>query len=191
MSRDARGLILLLSIGLAACSPEREVTAPDATATPAPSPTTFESDRHGYSLTVPPDWDVTEYEGTWRRLEQFNPGSEVPGEDVVSALDVEAFLVANSMPIPSGMTSAEWQTEFNQLVAEGLDPNCPPETSEGNVAGEPATVVEQRCAEMTIVGRSLTHGDRGYYFTIGFPADDAETGMALQGIVESIRFVDD
>src|SRR5690606_20476815 len=43
----------------------------------------FTSLRHGYTVAVPPDWQVSEYEGTWTDLEQFSPGAEVPGEDVV------------------------------------------------------------------------------------------------------------
>jgi hypothetical protein len=42
---------------------------------------------------------------------------------------------------------------------------------------------------MTVVGRSLTRGGRGYYFTIGFPAGDSTTEATLDGVVSSIRVV--
>lgn len=183
-------VISLVLVGCAAGTTLRSGQTDATPVTPPPSASAFVSDRHGYSLEVPHEWDVTEYPGTWRRLEQFNPGAEVPGEDVVSAPDVEAFLVANSMPIPEGMNAGEWRDRFDALVEEGLDPNCPGETSQGSLAGESATVIQQDCGGMTIVGRRLTHGDRGYYFTIGFPTGDAESGTMLEDILESIRFAD-
>jgi hypothetical protein len=196
-----------IAVALAACSTEAPPSAgPSATsgadstevvtsASPsvssAPSPRTFESTRHGYSVEVPPDWDVTEYEGTWTSLEQFSPGAEVPGEDVVSPPDRASFLVANSMAIREGMTAADWLAAFDARVAAGLDPRCPATTGRGVVAGEPATIVEQPCEGSIVIGRSLTHGGRGYYFTIRFPAGDPTTEATLDGIVASLRFVDD
>ena len=151
----------------------------------------FESSRHGYSLEVPSDWDVTEYPGTWTELEQFSPGAEVPGEDVVAPADLSSFLVSNSMEIPSGMTAAEWQEAFDALVAPALTEECPGTTASDVVAGEPAAVVEQPCEGSIIVGRRLTHAGRGYYFTIRFPADDAAARETLESVVHSIEFIDD
>jgi hypothetical protein len=156
---------------------------------PMPSPSTFESERHSYTVEVPPEWDVTEYPGTWTRLSQFNPGAEVAGEDVVLSPDGGAFLVANSMAIPAGMTTSDWRTAFGARVEAGLDPNCPERSDSGTLAGETATIVTQRCEGMVIVGRSLTHAGRGYYFTVGFRAGDPATKATLDGIVASIRFV--
>jgi hypothetical protein len=59
------------------------------------------------------------------------------------------------------------------------------------VAGEPATVVEQPCEGSIVIGRSVTHEGRGYYFTIRFPADDAAVRETLERLVRSIRFADD
>lgn len=155
-----------------------------------PTPRTFESARHGYSVEVPPQWDVTEYEGTWTRLGQFSPGAEVPGEDVVAPPDKASFLVANSMAIPEGMTAADWLSAFDALVAAGLDPNCPGTRRTRVIAGERATIVEQRCQGSVVVGRSLTHGGRGYYFTTRFSAGDSATEATLDDVVGSIRFSD-
>lgn len=60
---------------------------------------------------MPPGWEVAEYGGTWISFKQFSPGSEVPGEDVVSSPDGRAFLVANSMAIPDGVKPADWMSE--------------------------------------------------------------------------------
>lgn len=184
--------LALLTIGLtlAACSSE----APSAAAPPASSsdpPRTFESTRHGYSVEVPPGWDVTEYEGTWKSLEQFAPGAEVAGEDVVAPTDLSSFLVSNSMRIPPKMAASEWLAAFDALVAAGFNSKCPGTTGTGAVAGEPATVVEQPCDGSIIIGRSLTHEGRGYYFTIRFPAGDATTEATFDGLVASIRFDED
>ena len=152
------------------------------------SPQTFESSRHGYRVEVPPRWHVVQYEGTWTKLDQFGPGIEVPGEDVVSPLDLSSFLVVNSMKIPKGMTAAGWQAAFDALVAAGADPNCPGTARTDVLAGEPAKVLEQHCEGSVLIGRSLTHAGRGYYFTIRFPANDAATKATLDGIVASIQF---
>jgi hypothetical protein len=179
---------------LVACSTADQSATPRATEatpsmSPAPSPSVFESERHAYTVEVPAGWDVTEYTGTWTRLIQFSPGAEVPGEDVVLSPDGGAFLVSNSMAIPRDMTDAEWLEAFDARVTAGLDPDCPGKRKSGDVAGEPATIITQRCEGMVVVGRSLTHEDRGYYFTTGFPAEDSVTAATLDDIVASIRFV--
>ena len=51
----------------------------------------------------------------------------------------------------------------------------PNTTRTGVVAGERAAITQHRCADMDYVGRSMTHADRGYYFTMGFPHGDTTT----------------
>ena len=187
-------LLAAIAVTLTSCSPADMGGAPrgtDEQASASPSPSTFESERHAYRLEVPPGWDVTEYGGTWRSFKQFSPGAEVPGEDVVLSPDGGAFLVANSMAIPEGMTPSDWLADLERLVRSGRDPDCTETTDTGDLAGEPAMIVEHRCDAMNVVGRSLTHGGRGYYFTIGFPPGDSAIAATLEGIVSSIRFVDE
>jgi hypothetical protein len=43
---------------------------------------------------------------------------------------------------------------------------------------------------MDYVGRSLTHADRGYDFTMGFQSGDTTTAATLEGVVASIGFAD-
>jgi hypothetical protein len=186
--------LTVLVVGLAACgaSAEGEDGGASSTSSVSPNPSrAFESSRHGYRVEVPPGWDVSEYPGTWRRLAQFSPGAEVPGEDVLAPPDPSSFLVMNSMEIPSGMGAAEWQEAFDALVAPGLTEECPGTTGNDILAGEPATVVEQPCGGSIIVGRNLTHAGRGYYFTIRYPADDAAAKETLERVVRSIRFTDE
>jgi hypothetical protein len=190
-----RTVAAVITATLVSCSTGQPSGTPGATDAPLPSsptasPSTFESERHGYRLEVVPGWDVTEYTGTWTSFKQFSPGAEVPGEDVVSSPDGGSFLVANAMVTPKGMTSSDWLAALDRLVARGPDPSCSVRTDTDVLAGERARIVVHRCEEMTIVGRSLTHGGRGYYFTIGFPAGDSATEATLEGIVASIRFVD-
>jgi hypothetical protein len=157
---------------------------------PSPSASSFESERHSYSLELPEGWTVAEYGGTWTTFKQFSPGTEVPGEDVVSSPEAQGFLVANSMALPDGMSPADWLDELERLTRSGRDPDCDEIIDNDVLAGEPARLIEHRCEGMTLVGRSLTHGGRGYYFTIGVPEDDEPSAAALEGIVASIRFVD-
>lgn len=171
-------------------------TQPASTRSPAPSiaptPTTrpFVSVRHGYRLEVPPGWLVNEYEGTWTELDQFDPGAEVPGEDVVATLDYAAFLVIDSMSIPAGMSDVEWLAAFDARVTAGIDPACPVTRGEGMVGGVSASIAEQPCGGSLIVGRSLARDGRGYYFTTRASADDAATQAILDRLVASIEFTD-
>jgi hypothetical protein len=193
-------LLSALAFTLASCAaddpgkvPQSETQKPtdvESTPSPSPSPSSFESERHSYSFELPAGWTVAEYGGTWTRFKQFSPGAEVPGEDVVSSSEGQGFLVANSMALPDGMSPADWLAELERLTGSGPDPGCEKTSGRDVLAGEPARLVEHRCEDVTLVGRSLTHGGRGYYFTIGVPADDVTSAAALEAIVASIRFVD-
>ena len=198
MKRNTTGLLALLTtlaLTLCSCTAEDDALtsrhdSKEADVTTTPSARSFESARHLYRLEVPTGWAVAEYEGTWRDFEQFSPGGEVPGEDVVSAPDVQAFLVANSMAIPNGTSAGDWVAELQRHVSSGRRLGCRESNGQAVLAGEPARIVVHRCEDTTLVGRSLTHGSRGYYFTIGYPAGDAGTAAILEGVVSSIRFID-
>lgn len=199
--------IASIAVTLAACSTGAPFTAGPSTmpgerstegvsptwvsVSPTATPLVFESERHRYRIKMPLGWRVVQYEGEWTSLEQFSPGAEVPGEDVVSPPNLASFLVANSMAIPEGMSPAEWLVAFDALVAPALNQECPGTASTGIMGGEPARVVEQRCDGFVIVGRSLTHEDRGYYFTVRFPEGDSTSEAALEGIIASIQLLDD
>jgi hypothetical protein len=190
-----------LALALAACSSggSAESTAGSAAASSAPSVAAspsppagevFVSSRHGYQVAVPEGWRVKEFGGTWESLDQFSPGSEVPGEDVVGPIGLAAFMVMDSMAIPEGTTPEEWLADFNARVMDGLPENCPGTVGSGEVAGEPATVIEQPCGRAVVVGRSLVHGDRGYYFTTMHTEDDLEAKAILDEVVASVTFTD-
>jgi hypothetical protein len=186
-------LLAASALLLTACtSADSDATPPtDAQTAKTPqSPGSFESERHSYRLELPTGWEVAEYGGTWTSFEEFVPGDEVPGEDVVSTPGGPGFLVANSMAIAEGTSSAAWLAELGRLVRTGLGPECQLTTDTVALAGERASIARHRCEGVTVVGRSLTHADRGYYFTIGFPTGDIATATTLDGIVSSIRFVD-
>ncbi|HEU4354320.1 MAG TPA: hypothetical protein VFT27_01905 [Actinomycetota bacterium] len=199
-----RTYVVVLAIGLAACTsgirgpspsstldpPSTQVATPTPPSTsPTPSTLAFESERHRYRLRVPSDWQVVQYEGEWTTFDQFGPGAEVPGEDVIAPPDLSSFLVVNSMTIPTGMSSAEWLARFDARVTSSLDPDCPDTRGKAHLGGERATVIEQPCGGSIIVGQSLTHARRGYYFTIRFPEGDQAAEATLDAIVASIRFI--
>jgi hypothetical protein len=182
-------LLAALVITLTSCTSEGSDGAPKATDIPSsPSASQFVSERHSYHLEVPAGWKVVEYGGTWTDFAQFRPGAEVPGEDVVSAPDGSGFLVSNSMAIPHGMSPREWLAELERLVTSGPTKSCRESTDTDVVAGEQATITQHRCADMDYVGRSLTHAERGYYFTMGFQSGDPTTKATLEGVVASIGF---
>lgn len=148
----------------------------------------FESAQHGYRIEVPADWEFVEGDDTWTSFDQFVPGSAVPGEDLASSAAGSGWLVANSMLLPKGMTPEAWLAELDELVGSGPSPDCREQRGTDVVAGEQATVVRHRCDDLTIVGSSLIHADRGYYFTVGYTTGDASTESTLEEIASSIRF---
>ena len=150
----------------------------------------FESSRHAYHAEVPVGWLVHEYDGSWEALTQFRPGGEIPGEDAMAPPDFSSFLVMNSMAIPAGMTDTEWLAAFEAMVQAGLPADCPGKTQSGTFAGEPATILTQTCADAKIIGRSLVHGGRGYYFTTKSPAADPAREAVVDGLAASIEFTD-
>jgi hypothetical protein len=143
-----------------------------------------------YRIEVPADWEFVEGDDTWTSFDQFVPGSAVPGEDLASSSTGSGWLVANSMLLPKGMSSEEWLAELDELVDSGPSPDCREQRGTDVVAGDQATVVRHRCDDLTIVGSSLIHADRGYYFTVGYTTGDASTESTLEAIASSIRFID-
>ncbi len=174
------------------------VPSPSQSASPSSSPTAleeptlrvFESSRHGYRLEVPKNWQVIEYEGTWTDLDQFEPGAEVDGEDVVAPPGFATFLVTNSMPIPDDMADADWITAFDTIVQSGLPADCPAVVTSEVVGGVTARVLTQECEGDLIVGRSLTHMGRGYYFTTRSDAASDASIAILNTLVDSIEFTE-
>jgi plastocyanin len=165
-------------------------SSPSATSAASLPAVSFESTRHGYRVEVPPGWVVNEYPGAWESLTQFTPGGEIPGEDAIAPHDFISFLVMNSMPIPTGMTSAGWEAAFGAIVGAGLPADCSITTESGTFAGERATVIEQVCADVTVVGRSLVHAGRGYYFTTMSPHPDPANAAVIEELASSIEFTD-
>lgn len=174
--------------------------APSTPSSPSPSTSTshsalplddvFESKRHGYRVEVPVGWFVNEYDGSWDSLAQFTPGGEIPGEDAVAPPGFRSFLVMNSMALPSDMTASDWLSAFEALVAAGLPANCPGTARPDTFAGEPATILEQTCTDVAIIGRSLVHGGRGYYFTTMSPHPDPASEAIVERLAASIEFTE-
>ena len=198
----ALALLALIAITLTACSAaesdeprsaaqeQSDIRSTGAASDPptTASPRSFESAQHGYRIEVPADWAFVQGTGTWTSFHQFVPGTEVPGEDLASSAAGSGWLVANSMPLPRGMTSEEWLAELDELVGSSPSPDCREQRKTDVVAGEQATVIRHRCGDLTTVGSSLVHADRGYYFTVGYRTGDTATESTLKGLASSIRF---
>ena len=135
----------------------------------------------GYKLRGAISWDVTEYPGTWTELEQFSPGAEVPGEDVVAPADLSSFLVSTRRS-PPGQAADEWLESFDALVADGLTAECPGTTASDVLAGEPATVVEQPCEGSLSSGGPHARRTRVLLHDL-YPADDAAARETLERLV--------
>jgi hypothetical protein len=86
------------------------------------------------------------------------------------------------------MSGTEWEATFEDIVAAGLPADCATTTRRGTFAGEPATIVEQICKDVAVVGRSLVHAGRGYYFTTLSPFPDPAGAAVVDGLASSIEF---
>jgi hypothetical protein len=188
----ALGMALLVTVPACGSSDDAEgapaASTTEVTTTTAAASVSFESTRYPYRVVMPADWTLSQIDGTWTSLDQFSAGEQVPGEEVLGTPDRDTFLVVNSMALPDGTTPAAWTDAFGTLVAEGLFDGCTRTTGDGTVAGEPADVVEDTCGDDLIVGRSLVHGGRGWYFTTR--GTDEDTAV-LDDLVASIEFTDD
>jgi len=96
----------------------------------------------------------------------------------------------NSMELPTAMTGDQWRSSFEALVVAGLPPDCPGTSRSSSFAGETATILEQSCAGKHIVGRTLVHAGRGYYFTSMAPDEDPAAEAIVERLVASIAFTD-
>jgi hypothetical protein len=88
------------------------------------------------------------------------------------------------------LAAVERRLALKRLVTSGPTNSCRASTNTDVVAGEPARITRHRCTDMDYVGSSLTHADRGYYFTMGFRSGDTTTKTTLESIVDSIGFAD-
>jgi hypothetical protein len=85
---------------------------PPATETPseAAGPKTFTSARHGYSVTLPAEWPVSEAPGTWNNtviVPELVPPNGAGGFDRLSDPGV-GIVIAGSEPLSAGTTLDEW-----------------------------------------------------------------------------------
>jgi hypothetical protein len=84
--------------------------APTETASEAAGPKTFTSARHGYAVTLPGDWPVSEAPGTWNNTvivpELVQPNG-AGGFDRLSDPGV-GIIIAGSEPLPARTTLDEW-----------------------------------------------------------------------------------
>ena len=190
--RVRRQVIAILVGGLAitACGSSEgddDAAGPTTTLTSsAPSttaPLSFESTRHHYRLEMPAGWRVTEYDGTWTDLEQFDPGAEVAGEDVVAPASTSSFLVVNSMAIPEGTSATDWLTAFDAAVATGFTETCPGTTRTGSsrVNGRRSWSSPARARSSS--GAASPMRGAGTHFTTRGPSDDRDSEAMLEDLV--------
>jgi hypothetical protein len=197
-TRAAAAVVVLL-LGVSACGSDDTVEdgaatslTPTATTTPtttAAASLTYESTRHPFRVAIPEDWQLTSVDGTWTSFDQFVVGEAVPGEEVLGTPDRATFLVVNSMVLADGVSPEQWAADFAALVGEATFEGCARTTGEGSVDGEPAVVAEDACNGDILVGRSLVHGGRGWYFTTR-GADDPTTVALLDDVAASIDFTE-
>jgi len=114
-----------------------------------------------------------------RRASHITSSGEIPGEDAIAPRDFSSFLVMNSMPIPAAMSPAAWEAASRPSRRPGFLPTLH-YNRVGHVRREPAKIVEQVCADVSVVGRSLMHGRRGCYFTTLSPHPDPASAAIVE-----------
>jgi hypothetical protein len=180
-------------------TPNATVSASTPAATESPSeaagPKTFTSARHGYSVTVPAEWPVSEAPGTWNNTvivpELVQPNG-AGGFDRLSDPGV-GIIIAGSEPLSGGTTLDAWLAD-SITKSKALFGDCQYGTGKPVKFGtETGRIVAVDCgtnaASPNLDIAVATHKGVGFEFVWrgrgGSVAEDLATFVA---IVESVRF---
>jgi len=188
----ARGALLLLI--LAACTATPSPT-PQATAEPTPEPTpvaqwaTFTSERFGYAIEHPADWEARQNPGT-PIIENLRPF--VGGTDLIASLETHRFQHRHGVQVASlEVDPAQTLDEFTNSVH--MPCGGPNHEEETILDGEPALIRHFRCDGNHPVYLQATtfHEGRGYvlwFMTIEPPI--ATERPEYRQMLESFAFTD-
>ena len=169
----ARAALLVVTV-LAACV-AAPVSTPDPTVEPTPEPTpvaewaTFASERYGYAIDHPADWQAREGVGTpvIANLRPFQGGV-----DIIASLETHRFqhrhgLQVNSVVVEPEQTLVEFT---NSVLMPCGGPNFQEETT---LDGEPAVVRHFRCDGNHPVYLQVTAFHEGRAYVLWFMTIEA------------------
>jgi hypothetical protein len=147
-------LLVLLALATAACAGARSpsIKAAASAAHPSASVTVFNSERYGYSVSLPAGWYVKQSgEGTWTPQDLNYDGAgtdsfeeDYPGRGTASVMDfpgVTYGLYISSATVAAGTTLGEWSDTLAATVNRwSLCPGAP-DRETTTAGGEPASLI--------------------------------------------------
>jgi hypothetical protein len=161
--------------------------------------TTFTSDRYGYSVTVPADFEHFEIPGTWATGE--TPILNGPGSDVYSGpgtVNDRIDMIVWSQAVAAGTTLDAYVAEYDALMARTAG-SCAAIVTSGSlsVGGERARFTTHQCPDDagTIGAHEavVLHADRAYVIAMAAPThvlSDAELGTLFESVLATFSFTD-
>lgn len=160
----------------------------------------YTSDRYGYSVTVPADFDRFEIPGTWGTGE--TPILNGPGSDVYSGpgtVNDRIDMIVWSQAVAAGTTLDAYVADYDALM-ERTAGSCAAIVTRGSlsVGGETARLTTHACADGaagTIGAHEavVLHADRAYVIAMAAPTDvlsDGELGTLFESVLATFSFAD-
>jgi hypothetical protein len=172
---------LAVALIAAACSAAPAASDP-ATASPEPSASpalvSFASERFGYSIRHPGDWDVLERPGEFE-LTALRPRH--PGTDTLGTPDSHKFDILDGIVVVGARELAEGETLDDFTTEASAATRCGPHgRGTTTLDGEPADLRKFECGGTRWVQVTAEHDGRGYLVWVTRPLkEDFLTGFAF------------
>lgn len=177
--------VALLAVALIVVGCSQRLAAPDqpaATTEPSvsPSPVTFTSLRHGYSISHPAGWEALERPGKFHlaALRPRHPGTDTIGTPESHKFDSnDGIVVIGARELLDGESLEEFTTEASAAT------RCGPHGHDtATLGGEPAEVRKFECGGTFWHQFTAVHDGRGYLVWVTRPLKDS--------FLESFAFTD-
>lgn len=161
----------------------------------------FTSERYGYSVTVPADFERFEIPGTWAAGE--SPVVNGPGSDVYSgpgSIDVRTDMVVWSQAVGTETSLDAFLADYDALMS-GSAGSCSGILTTGplTIGGESARFTTHECPDgagtvaFAVHEAVVLHGERAYVIALAAPPaslSDAERGDLFESILATFSFSD-
>lgn len=159
--------VALAAVGCSQLSPASGSAEPSA----SPAPVTFRSERYGYSIDHPPEWEVLECPGEFSlsALRPRHPGTDTIGTPESHKFDIlDGIVVVGARELAAGESLEEFTDEASAATACG-----PHGSGTTTLAGEPADLRKFECGGTWWHQVTAVHDGRGYMVWVTRPLRDA------------------
>lgn len=183
--------VILAAVILAACTAIGAGPTPSPTPQPTPAWASYTSERYGYSIGHPVDWEVEVQDGEFDPFVKSNPFG-IGVDSFVSPgsgrLRYDGVVGVGAAAVEPGMSLEE----FTKRVTRVYPCRPPAATADGTLGGEPSREVEFVCSNgVSWIQVTAFHEGRGY---VMFLASQVRPFMSSRPItrqlIDSFAFTD-